>query len=1204
MATEKKKPESFGKRNALLDIEFEAQRKWEDERLFQVDAPQADSTEDEQEKYFATFPYPYMNGCLHLGHTFCISKAEFAVGYQRLKGKKCLFPFGFHCTGMPIPACADKLKREMDEYGYPPNFQTAADEASTGTESQPADDVVEPQYTEEPKKYVKKPKSKVQAKSGVCKFQWEIMRSLGLSDEEIKKFVDAKHWLRYFPPVAKSDLKSMGIKVDWRRSFITTDENPYYDTFVKWHFLRLKDRGKLEYGDRYTIYSPRDGQPCMDHDRASGEGVDGQEYTLIKMKVQEPLPEKLAFAGQKPVFLVAATLRPETMYGQTNCWMHPNIKYVAFENADGEIFVSTHRAGRNMAYQKILSREAAEFGKLDILAEIEGKDLLGVKLSAPRTKYGTVYTLPMMTIKENKGTGVVTSVPSDSPDDYAALRDLKRKEGLRQKFGITEEMVDFEPIPIIDIPGFGELAAKTACEMFKVNSQNDTKQLAEAKEKTYQKGFYEGVMVTGECKGMKVQDAKEILKKSLVKENQALVYYEPERLVVSRSGEECVVAKCDQWVLQYGDEQWKQQARDVLAQLETYSEETRHNFVKTLDWLHDHACARIYGMGTRLPWDETAIIESLSDSTIYMAYYTVAHFLQSVVDGSKPGLGDIRPEQMTPEVWDHIFYEDKPAPQDCTIPVDTLQKMRNEFRYFYPLDLRVSGKDLVPNHLTYFMYNHGAIWPEQPDRWPKSVRANGHLLLNSEKMAKSTGNFLTLHEAVERFSADGMRFALADAGDGIEDANFVEETADNGILRLHAQIEWTKEVLANINSLRTGAADLFMDQVFETAINNSIQLTDESYRKMLYREALKYGFFELQSARDQYRDMAAASGDKGMHRDLILRFIEVQCLLLAPFCPHVCEHIWELLGKEGSIMHARWPVAGQIDDLKLAETQYLQSVLHDFRTRIEGAISTKAKKDKSGHVAGMKYTIGATIYISNEYLPWQQDILKYLKEVYTEGNGKFPENKTMYGQLTNIDGMSKYAKKVMPFVEYMKDQTAKHGVSALNLSTEFDEEKLLAMNMPYLKKALEVEEVHVLPSSQADGKVQDNCYPGQPFSSFAIEEKPHVVVTFVSRQSTGADTKPLSLPLFNGDTIMAVSRRIIKQDSSLSQYAQHITLWKSSDSTAAAGTEQPDGAQTAVPSKGVFSIDDSSNTALCQETLSDGNLGEAIPIGTRMFYST
>jgi len=51
--------------------------------------------------------------------------------------------------------------------------------------------------------------------------------------------------------------------------------------------LRLKERNKVKYGKRYTIFSPKDNQPCMDHDRSSGEGVGPQEYTLIKMKVWE-----------------------------------------------------------------------------------------------------------------------------------------------------------------------------------------------------------------------------------------------------------------------------------------------------------------------------------------------------------------------------------------------------------------------------------------------------------------------------------------------------------------------------------------------------------------------------------------------------------------------------------------------------------------------------------------------------------------------------------------------------------------------------------------------------------------------------------------------------------------------------------------------------------------------------------------------------
>ena len=44
----------------------------------------------------------------------------------------------------------------------------------------------------------------------------------------------------------------------------------------------------------------------------------------------------------------------------------------------------------------------------------------------------------------------------------------------------------------------------------------------------------------------------------------------------------------------------------------------------------------------------------------------------------------------------------------------------------------------------------------EPERWPQAIRANGHLLLNNEKMSKSTGNFLTLTDAIGKFSADGM----------------------------------------------------------------------------------------------------------------------------------------------------------------------------------------------------------------------------------------------------------------------------------------------------------------------------------------------------------------------------------------------------------------------------------------------------------------
>ena len=80
-----------------------------------------------------------------------------------------------------------------------------------------------------------------------------------------------------------------------------------------------------------------------------------------------------AFTG-KPIYLVAATLRPETMYGQTNCWLHPNITYIAFETKSGEVFISTRRAARNMAYQEFTKAQ----GQVDVIAELTGQVLLTI----------------------------------------------------------------------------------------------------------------------------------------------------------------------------------------------------------------------------------------------------------------------------------------------------------------------------------------------------------------------------------------------------------------------------------------------------------------------------------------------------------------------------------------------------------------------------------------------------------------------------------------------------------------------------------------------------------------------------------------------------------------------------------------------------------------------------------------------------------
>ncbi|CAI2172928.1 4836_t:CDS:10 [Funneliformis geosporum] len=1077
-------PKKTVKRDALKSIEQKIQQSWEHERVFEVNAPTLQEISDDTflhekfPKYMGTFPYPYMNGRLHLGHFFTITKVEFATGYERMRGKRALFPLGFHCTGMPIKACADKLLRELEQFG--PNFiLPEQDEIEEGIKDLDLnrDDEKTSQSIMDPSgasTKVMQKKGKVVAKSTGQKYQFQIMKSSGVPDEEIAKFADANHWIYYFPPLAIKDCKSIGAKIDWRRSFVTTDVNPYYDSFVRWQMRKLKALNKIKFGERYTIYSPIDGQPCMDHDRQSGEGIGPQEYTGIKLKVLEWSIEAENVFGTLPeletkdIYFVAATLRPETMYGQTNCFVGIEINYGLFKINDTDVFICTHRAARNMAFQGY----SEERGKVSQLAEVKGSLFIGTKVSAPLSKYKQVYVLPMENVLATKGTGVVTSVPSDSPDDYITLMDLKKKA---EYYKIHPSWADYEPIPIIHTPSYGDLAAPRVCQQKKINSQKDRLQLTEAKELVYKEGFYNGTMIIGDYKGQPVQEAKALIKDLLVSTKQGFIYNEPEGLVMSRSGDECVVALCDQWYLDYGEEEWKKLAEKCLSQLNTFCSETRHQFEQTLAWLNQWACARSYGLGSRLPWDPQYLVESLSDSTIYMAYYTVAHLLQGgALDGSIPGPLGIQASEMTDKVWDYIF-NDGIYPTSCSISQEKLDVLKREFKYFYPLDLRVSGKDLIPNHLTFFIYNHVAIFPEK--YWPTGIRSNGHLQLNREKMSKSTGNFMTGGDAIVKYGADATRVALADAGDAIEDANFEESTANAAILRLFTLKEWCEEQVKNKDTLRTGSTNSFHDKIFENEINKLIQLTDKAYNDSMYREALKYGFYELQSARDWYRE---ATAHEGMHKDLVLRWIEIQALLLSPIAPHWSEYIWkDILSNEGFIVNASFPTpSAPIDEGLLEATEYVRKIVKSVRD-LEIASQKKKKKGKGENFDPSKPK-SLKLFVATQFPEWQDFTVEVVKQNYDEQNKTYDDVKIR--EVLAERGILKN-KKTMPFVQEFKKRVDKLGTIAFNRALLFNEYDTLNMAKDFIQKSLGYDKVDILRCDEAadDEKIAvEIAVPGEP----------------------------------------------------------------------------------------------------------------------------
>ena len=159
---------------------------------------------------------------------------------------------------------------------------------------------------------------------------------------------------------------------------------------------------------------------------------------------------------------------------------------------------------------------------------------------------------------------MVTSVPSDSPDDFQTLSDLRKKP---EFYKIHPSWAAIDPVPVLSTPTYGHLTAPALVKQLKIQSQKDTKQLAEAKEIAYKEGFYSGTMLVGEFKGEPVQVAKTKVRAAMIEAGVAFAYAEPEGLVISRSQDECVVSLMDQWYLDYGEPSWRAQTEGYVSSI-------------------------------------------------------------------------------------------------------------------------------------------------------------------------------------------------------------------------------------------------------------------------------------------------------------------------------------------------------------------------------------------------------------------------------------------------------------------------------------------------------------------------------------------------------------------------------------------------------------------------------------------------------------
>jgi len=298
-----------------------------------------------------------------------------------------------------------------------------------------------------------------------------------------------------------------------------------------------------------------------------------------------------------------------------------------------------------------------------------------------------------------------------------------------------------------------------------------------------------------------------------------------------------------------------------------------------------------------------------------------------------------------------------------------------------------------------------------------------------------------------------MRFALATAGDGIDDPNFAIENVDTAVLQIYTFLEWVQEMIQHKSSMVNSKPTNFNEKLFEAEISFYCKKADHHYERLEFRDAVTAGFFDLQKARDEYRKRAGSI--QQLCWPLIESFIRSVLIMLAPITSHTCEYLWRHeLKEEGSIFEARFPCFGEPDLSIMEANKYIQRLISASR-------NTLSKKGQAN--SEMR------IYVSTEYPPWTQLTLLTMKE-YFEKFGTLEDTETQKLPLFVLqkDELKKESKKVMAFVGKCREDYKKDGLSALDLVSPFDEIKVLTENADYIAAQLSMEKIVIRKTSDAD----------------------------------------------------------------------------------------------------------------------------------------
>ncbi len=735
------------------------------------------------------------------------------------------------------------------------------------------------------------------------------LRSNGCPDEIIKKLGDPVEVVNYFSKIYTEDYwKRFGFTIDYSRSMTTI--SPGYKRFISWQFRKLNEKGLLIQKPHYAPFCPSCGPVAVDPsqtDVLQGGSSQTLEFAVLKFRLDN---------GD---ILPAATLRPETIFGVTNMWLHPDVEYIR-ATVDDDVWVISQEAMTKLKHQR--TTKVKELGK------VKGSELIGQTCRVPLTNE-LIPILPGEFVDPGVATGVVMSVPAHAPYDWIALVDLQKEPSSVSQYGISEaQLMALKPISLISTSkSDSDDPAGDICQDMDIKSQHDMEKLEEATNIIYKNEYHSGLLKsnTGEYAGLRVSAVKDTLQQEFLDLGIADTMYEFSEAVVCRCGEPVIIKMIpDQWFIKYSDHDLTERSKAHAKKMNITPKEYYNELPGVLDWFSDRACIRQGSwLGTEFPLKEDWIIEPISDSTLYPAYYIISKYINE---------GKIDSEKLNDAFFDFVFLNKGEADNIQDLPVDVVRDIKRDFDYFYPVDINLGGKEHKTVHFPVYLMNHVAIMPE--DKWPMGFFVNWWVTqLLGDKISKSKGGAEPIPDAAKKYTVDGMRLYYAHVGSANLDIEWDVAAVlhyKNRVKRLWGQILELHQIETDENGI--------IDDWLISALNRRLEAVETAMGMLDLRAASNDILFGI------YRDIRWYLRRGGSSKTTIQYVLNVWLRAMAPFLPFLAEELWEITGDleyiENSYNFISLETYPQPDEAKIdleaeSSEHYLNSVLEDINEIIK-----------------------------------------------------------------------------------------------------------------------------------------------------------------------------------------------------------------------------------------------------------------------------